>query len=308
MANAVLALERAVLVHGPARPVVVDRAVRRARAARVDQEQADQEAHDTGDHENYACGLDREAGHRDIDCKGEDRAHGDQEYRCANRHVDYVPGTVCTKRSRAPKAVSAIGARVRRSEDSRRPRTDSGRRAGAGRAAGGRRVRQQEADRYRKAADDALQQLAWAIGYLHGIRKVQIARALARNRADIRRELMKCDEQPVPTGNQSDLRPGTRGLSSERHCADTQFAGRNAPSRSRTCGLLLRREALYRRGNRVPTRKSLQIGVLERDTRGRDGPRAAGCCSHSVPASEASGATAPLLGLRRTGPAFTRLG
>ena len=61
------------------------------------------------------------------------------------------------------------------------------------------RVKQQEADRYRKAADDALQQLDWAIGYLHGIRKVQIARALARNRAHIRRELMKRDEQPVPT-------------------------------------------------------------------------------------------------------------
>ena len=34
----------------------------------------------------------------------------------------------------------------------------------------------------------------------------------------------------------------------------------SAPSRIRTCGLLLRREALYRRGNLVPTRKSLQIG------------------------------------------------
>jgi hypothetical protein len=33
----------------------------------------------------------------------------------------------------------------------------------------------------------------------------------------------------------------------------------SAPSRIRTCGLLLRREALYRRGNLVPTRKSLQI-------------------------------------------------
>ena len=61
------------------------------------------------------------------------------------------------------------------------------------------RVKQQEADRYRKAADDALQQLDWAIGYLHGIRKVQIARALARNRARVRRELMERDEQPVPT-------------------------------------------------------------------------------------------------------------
>ena len=41
-----------------------------------------------------------------------------------------------------------------------------------------------QADRYRRAADDALQQLDWAIGYLHGIRKVEISRALARNRSD----------------------------------------------------------------------------------------------------------------------------
>jgi hypothetical protein len=40
-------------------------------------------------------------------------------------------------------------------------------------------LKQREADRYRKAADDALQQLDWAIGYLHGIRKVQIARCRA---------------------------------------------------------------------------------------------------------------------------------
>lgn len=59
--------------------------------------------------------------------------------------------------------------------------------------------KQREADRYRKAADDALQQLDWAIGYLHGIRKVQIACALARNRAHIRRELMQRAEEPLPT-------------------------------------------------------------------------------------------------------------
>jgi hypothetical protein len=59
--------------------------------------------------------------------------------------------------------------------------------------------KQREADRYRKAADDALQQLDWAIGYLHGIRKVQIARVLARNHAHIRRELMQRAEEPLPT-------------------------------------------------------------------------------------------------------------
>ena len=34
--------------------------------------------------------------------------------------------------------------------------------------------KEKEADRYRKAAEDALQQLDWAIGYLHGIRKTDI--------------------------------------------------------------------------------------------------------------------------------------
>ena len=54
-----------------------------------------------------------------------------------------------------------------------------------------------EADRYRQAADDALQQLDWAIGYLHGIRKVEISRVLARNRSVIRRRLYEA-EQPLP--------------------------------------------------------------------------------------------------------------
>ena len=52
------------------------------------------------------------------------------------------------------------------------------------------RIKEQEADRYRKAAHDALQQLDWAIGYLHEIKKGQLARALARNRDQIRRELV----------------------------------------------------------------------------------------------------------------------
>ena len=59
--------------------------------------------------------------------------------------------------------------------------------------------KQAEADRYRKAAEDALQQLDWAIGYLHGIRKTQISKALAKNRSYIRTQLMDRSEQPVPT-------------------------------------------------------------------------------------------------------------
>ena len=59
--------------------------------------------------------------------------------------------------------------------------------------------KEQEADRYRKAAEDALQQLDWVIGYLHGIRKLDISRALARNRSYIRTQLMQREEEPVPT-------------------------------------------------------------------------------------------------------------
>jgi hypothetical protein len=58
--------------------------------------------------------------------------------------------------------------------------------------------KQAEADRYRKAAEDALQQLDWAIGYLHGIHKVEISKALAKNRSHIRRSLMGRDEEPLP--------------------------------------------------------------------------------------------------------------
>ena len=50
-----------------------------------------------------------------------------------------------------------------------------------------------------EAAEDALQQLDWAIGYLHGIRKTEISRALAKNRTFIRKRLMGRPEQPVPT-------------------------------------------------------------------------------------------------------------
>jgi hypothetical protein len=56
-----------------------------------------------------------------------------------------------------------------------------------------------ELERYRQAAEDALQQLDWCIGYLHGIRKTEISRALARNRSHIRTQLMHRAEQPVPT-------------------------------------------------------------------------------------------------------------
>jgi hypothetical protein len=59
---------------------------------------------------------------------------------------------------------------------------------------------QDECERYRRAAEDALQQLDWCIGYLHGIRKTRISRALARNRSHIRSALMDRAEEPLPSG------------------------------------------------------------------------------------------------------------
>jgi len=64
--------------------------------------------------------------------------------------------------------------------------------------------KQAEADRYRRAAEDALQQLDWAIGYLHGIRKTEISSALAKNRSFIRKHLMKESDPGVPTQQTSE--------------------------------------------------------------------------------------------------------
>ena len=55
-----------------------------------------------------------------------------------------------------------------------------------------------EVERYRQAAEDALQQLDWCIGYLHGIRKLEVSRALAKNRTYIRSRLLQREEQPLP--------------------------------------------------------------------------------------------------------------
>jgi hypothetical protein len=62
----------------------------------------------------------------------------------------------------------------------------------------------QDAERYRQAAEDALQQLDWCIGYLHGIKKIKISRALARNRSFIRTNLMKRPEEPLPAAQTSE--------------------------------------------------------------------------------------------------------
>jgi hypothetical protein len=65
-------------------------------------------------------------------------------------------------------------------------------------------TKQEEADRYRRAAEDALQQLDWAIGYLHGIRKTDISKALAKNRTYIRRRLLGEAEEALPTEQTSE--------------------------------------------------------------------------------------------------------
>jgi hypothetical protein len=56
-----------------------------------------------------------------------------------------------------------------------------------------------ETDRYRQAAQDALEQLDWCIGYLHGIHKNKISAQLAKNRASIKRNLMRDHTEPVPS-------------------------------------------------------------------------------------------------------------
>ena len=58
---------------------------------------------------------------------------------------------------------------------------------------------QNQTERYRQAAEDALQQLDWCIGYLHGIRKVRISGQLSRNRSYIRQNLMHRPAEAVPS-------------------------------------------------------------------------------------------------------------
>lgn len=54
-------------------------------------------------------------------------------------------------------------------------------------------------ERYRQAAEDALQQLDWCIGYLHGIRKTKISAQLAKNRAHIRQSMVRDGHEPLPS-------------------------------------------------------------------------------------------------------------
>lgn len=51
------------------------------------------------------------------------------------------------------------------------------------------RARREEAERYRLAAEEALNQLDWCVNYLYRIRKGSIAQVIEKNRRDIRREM-----------------------------------------------------------------------------------------------------------------------
>jgi hypothetical protein len=53
----------------------------------------------------------------------------------------------------------------------------------------GARVRTAEIDRYRLAAEEALEQLDWCVSYLQRIRKYRIAKVIEQNRSQIRREM-----------------------------------------------------------------------------------------------------------------------
>lgn len=57
----------------------------------------------------------------------------------------------------------------------------------------------EEVERYRSAAEDALQQLDWCIGYLAGSQKGRVARILGANRSHIRRQYLRREAQEVPT-------------------------------------------------------------------------------------------------------------
>jgi hypothetical protein len=61
-----------------------------------------------------------------------------------------------------------------------------------------------ETMRYRKAAEEALQQLDWCIGYLHGIRKSALSGRLAKNREYIKKNLMKESTAPPPSATTSE--------------------------------------------------------------------------------------------------------
>ena len=59
-------------------------------------------------------------------------------------------------------------------------------------------------DGYRQVVADALEQLDWCIGYLHGIGRTKVANVLAHNRSVIRSQLIHRPAEPLPSERRSD--------------------------------------------------------------------------------------------------------
>ena len=59
----------------------------------------------------------------------------------------------------------------------------------------------QDVERYKQAANDALQQLDFCVGFLAGANTGKVAESLARNRAYIREQLMGEAPEDLPTSN-----------------------------------------------------------------------------------------------------------
>ena len=61
----------------------------------------------------------------------------------------------------------------------------------------------EEVERYRSAAEDAIQQLDWCIGYFAGSHKGALARSLSANRSHIRTKYLRREEQSTPSSKSS---------------------------------------------------------------------------------------------------------
>jgi hypothetical protein len=55
-----------------------------------------------------------------------------------------------------------------------------------------------ELEKYRRASEDAMQQLGWCVGYFTGSNKGKLARSLAGNISQIRRNLLRRQDLEIP--------------------------------------------------------------------------------------------------------------
>ena len=60
-----------------------------------------------------------------------------------------------------------------------------------------------EVEKYRRASEEALQQLGWCIGYFTGTNKGKLAKSLAGNVAYIRRSLLRREEISIPVSDET---------------------------------------------------------------------------------------------------------